>query len=280
MHRPLAQLKDSLEMKHLNTIVTTLSLSLLLLLLLPKTANASENDFDMTALRNATSTVTTVINENIQEYIQWTQQSMLDGNTIIYNNDDGTSYELTPEQMDVFNTAYADGLVNSTPEALTAVLLNDMIDVEQGTYEEEKESLIEAASEIAAVTSIADMIVDGDQQTKINAEAYATENDLRAIKESSRQKFNTSISGMLEASMTKNMIEGYAQDSVVIDTIAASFMNTNTVMDFFTNTAVSIDSLLPTQLNLDWNQHNVGVESAMYYLYANNPEDNLENILR
>jgi len=234
----------------------------------------------MTALRNATSTVTTVINENIQEYIQWTQQSMLDGNTIIYNNDDGTSYELTPEQMDVFNTAYADGLVNSTPEALTAVLLNDMIDVEQGTYEEEKESLIEAASEIAAVTSIADMIVDGDQQTKINAEAYATENDLRAIKESSRQKFNTSISGMLEASMTKNMIEGYAQDSVVIDTIAASFMNTNTVMDFFTNTAVSIDSLLPTQLNLDWNQHNVGVESAMYYLYANNPEDNLENILR
>ena len=182
--------------------------------------------------------------------------------------------------MDVFNAAYADGLANSTPEALTAVLLNDMIDVEQGTYEEEKDSLIEAASEIAAVTEIAEMLVDGDQQTKINAEAYATENDLRAIKESSRQQFNTSIDGMLEASMTKNMIEGYAQDSFVIDTIAASFMNTGTVMDFFTNTAVSIDALTPTQLNLDWQQHNVGVESAMYFMYANDPQQDMEMILR
>ena len=205
---------------------------------------------------------------------------MQDGNTIIYNNDDGTSYELTADQMDIFNQAYADGLANSTPEALTAVLLNDMIDVEQGTYEEEKESLIEAASEIAAVTEIAEMIVDGDQQTKINAEAYATENDLRAIKESSRQQFNASIDGMLEASLTKNMIESYAQDSFVIDTIAASFMATNTVMDFFTNTAVSIDELMPRQLNLDWNNHNVGVESAMYFMYANDPQQDMEMILR
>lgn len=224
--------------------------------------------------------ITTVINNDMQEYIQWTTQSMLDGNTIIYNNDDGTSYELTAEQMDTFNQAYADGLANSTPEALTAVLLNDMIDVEQGTYEEEKESLIEAASEIAAVTEIAEMIVDGDQQTKINAEQYATDNDLRAIKESSRQKFNASIDGMLEASLTKNMIESYAQDSYVIDTIAASFMNSNTVMDFFTNTSVSIDALMPRQLNLDWNNHNVGVESAMYFMYANDPQQDMEMILR
>ena len=224
--------------------------------------------------------INNVINGNMQEYIQWTTQSMQDGNTIIYNEGDETSYELTPEQMDTFNQAYADGLANSTPEALTAVLLNDMIDIEQETYDEEKETLIEAASEIAAVTAIAEMIVDGDQQTKINAEAYATENDLRAIKESSRQQFNTSITGMLEASMTKNMIEAYAQDSYVIDTIATSFMATNTVMDFFTNTAVSIDHLIPTQLNLDWNQHNVGVESAMYLMYANDPEQGLEMILQ
>lgn len=205
---------------------------------------------------------------------------MLDGNTIIYNNDDGTQYELTPEQMDVFNQAYANGLVNSTPEALTAVLLNDMIDVEQDTYEEEKETLIEAASEIAAVTEIADMLVTGDQQTKINAEQYATDNDLRAIKEGSRQKFNTSISGMLEASMTKNMIEGYAQDSFVIDTIANSFMATNTVMDFFTNTVISIDQLNVRQLNLDWEAHNTGVESEMYFLYSNEAQQTLEIIPR
>lgn len=234
----------------------------------------------MTHLSESTSMITTVINNDMQDYIQWTTQSMLDGNTIIYNNDDGTSYELTSDQMDIFNQAYADGLANSTPEALTAVLLNDMIDVEQGTYEEEKESLIEAASEIAAVTEIAEMIVDGDQQTKINAEQYATDNDLRAIKESSRQKFNASIDGMLEASLTKNMIESYAQDSFVIDTIAASFMATNTVMDFFTNTAVSIDELMPRQLNLDWNDAAVGVESAMYFMYANDPQQEMEMILR
>ena len=115
------------------------------------------------------------------------------------------------------------------------------------------------------------MLVDGDQQTKINAEAYATENDLRAIKESSRQKFNTSITGMLEASITKNMIEAYAQDSVVIDVIADAFMSTNTVMDFFMNTAVSIDQLSPTQLNLDWDDHSVGVNSFMYEVYTSEP---------
>ena len=262
----------------MNTIKKIHILSLILLLSIKTTAQ--ENDFDMTSLSESTSVINNVIKSNIQDYIQWTTQSMIDGNTTIYNNDDGTSYELTPEQMDVFNQAYADGLVNSTPEALTAVLLNDMIDIEQDTYEDEKKTLIEAASEIAAVTEIADKLVNGDQQTKINAEQYATDNDLRAIKEGSRQKFNTSISGMLEASMTKNMIEGYAQDSFVIDTIASSFMATNTVMDFFTNTSISIDQLNVRQLNLDWEAHNVGVESEMYYLYSNEAQQTLEIIPR
>jgi len=234
----------------------------------------------MTELQNNTSTINNVVQNEIQNYIQWTTESMQDGTTIIYNNDDGTQYELTSEQMDTFNQAYADGLANSTPEALSLVLLQDMIDLEQDTYENEKEELIEAASEISAVTELADMIVTGDQATKINAEAYATENDLRAIKESSRQKFNTSIDGMLEASMTKNMIESYAQDSFVIDTIAQAFMSTNTIMDFFTNTSVSIDALIPSQLNLEWNEASVGVNSVMYGLYANDPQESLETILQ
>ena len=225
----------------------------------------------MSTLSSETDTINTIIGANVAEYTQWTQESMADGSTIIYNLADDTEYHLTAEQMDTFNQAYADGLVNSTPEALTAVLLNDMIDVEQATYDEEKEALTDAAKEIATVTEIAEMLVDGDQQTKINAEAYATENDLRAIKESSRQKFNTSITGMLEASITKNMIEAYAQDSVVIDVIADAFMSTNTVMDFFMNTAVSIDQLSPTQLNLDWDDHSVGVNSFMYEVYTSEP---------
>lgn len=234
----------------------------------------------MSTLSSETDNINTIIGANVAEYSQWTQESMIDGSTIIYNLSDDTQYHLTAEQMDTFNQAYADGLVNSTPEALTAVLLNDMIDVEQGTYDEEKEALTDAAKEIATVTEIADKLVNGDQQTKINAEAYATENDLRAIKESSRQKFNTSITGMLEASITKNMIESYAQDSVVIDVIADAFMSTNTVMDFFMNTSVSIDELSHTQLNLDWDQHSVGVNSFMYEIYANDPQHDMEMILR
>lgn len=234
----------------------------------------------MSTLSSETDTINTIIGANVAEYSQWTQESMIDGSTIIYNLSDDTQYHLTAEQMDTFNQAYADGLANSTPEALTAVLLNDMIDIEQATYDEEKEALTDAAKEIATVTEIADKLVNGDQQTKINAEAYATENDLRAIKESSRQKFNTSITGMLEASITKNMIESYAQDSVVIDVIADAFMSTNTVMDFFMNTSVSIDELSHTQLNLDWDQHSVGVNSFMYEIYANDPQHDMEMILR
>jgi hypothetical protein len=261
-------------MQHLNIIMITLILSLTLLLSLH--VKSQENDYDMTDLANATSDINYTIGAQVGDFSQWSQESMLDGTTIIYNLADDTQYHLTSAQMDTFNQAYADGLVNSTPEALTAVLLNDMIDVEQGTYDDQKEALTDAAKEIATVTEIADKLVNGDQQTKINAEAYATENDLRAIKESSRQKFNTSISGMLEASITKNMIEGYAQDAVVIDVIAGAFMATNTVMDFFMNTSVSIDELTPTQLNLDWEQHNVGVESFMYGVYANDPQSTLE----
>jgi len=202
---------------------------------------------------------------------------MQDGTTIIYNNEDGTEYELTAEQTQAFNQAYADGLANSTPEALTAVLLNDMIDVEQGTYEEEKSSLIEAASEIQAVIEVAEILVVGDQQAKINAEAYAVENDLTEIKETTRKEFNSSIDGMLEASMTKNMIEAYAQDSFVVDTIAASFMATESITDFFTNAQISIDELSPTYLVVEWDAAIVGIESVMFNMYSNDPyEDQLQ----
>ena len=258
-------------MKHLNIIRNTLSLSLLLLLLLPRTAHAQANDYDMTQLSESTSVIRNVITTNVQEYIQWTSQSMQDGTTIIYNNEDGTEYELTAEQTQAFNQAYADGLANSTPEALTAVLLNDMIDLEQTTYEDEKSSLIEAASEIQAVIEVAEILVVGDQQAKINAEAYAVENDLTEIKETTRKDFNASIDGMLEASMTKNMIEAYAQDSFVIDTIANSFMATESITDFFTNAQISIDELSPTYLVVEWDAAIVGIESVMFNMYSNEP---------
>ena len=230
----------------------------------------------MTALENATSDINHVITDHIQNYIGLATQTMPDGSMMILDPNTGDEFLLTQTQVDNFNQAYADGLVNSTAEALALVELHDMIDIEQATYEDEKENLQDAAKEIATVTAVADMLVTGDQQTKINAEQYATDNGLRAIDQNSVEQFNVSISGMLEASMTKNMLETYALDSFVIDTIATQFMATASVMDFFNNAAVSIDALNHTQLNLEWEQSSVGVQSEMYFLYSADPQQHLE----
>ena len=208
--------------------------------------------------------------------------TMPDGSMMILDPSTGDEFMLTQDQLDNFNQAYEDGLVNSTPEALALVKLQDMIDLEQAEYEDQKDDLQEAAKEIATVTAVAGILTDAEatQETKINAEQYATDNDLRAISQESVDRFNVSISGMLEASMTKNMLETYALDSVVIDTIANQFMQTATIMDFFDNSAVSIDAINHTQLNFDWQQSSVGVQSEMYGIYGINPDLTLAEYLQ
>ncbi len=208
--------------------------------------------------------------------------TMPDGSMMILDPSTGDEFLLTQDQVNNFNQAYEDGLVNSTPEALALVKLQDMIDIEQAEYEDQKDELQEAAKEIATVTAVAGMLTDAEatQETKINAEQYATDNDLRAISQDSVDQFNVSIGGMLEASMTKNMLETYALDSVVIDTIANQFMHTATIMDFFNNSVVSIDALNHTQLNFDWQQSSVGVQSEMYGVYGINPDLTLAEYLQ
>lgn len=204
----------------------------------------------------------------MQDFIGLTSETMPDGSMMILSPDTGDEFLLTQEQVDAFNQAYADGLANSTAQALTVVKLNDMIDIEQQVYEEQKQELEDAATEISTVTAVAEMLVTGDQETKIAAESYATENNLTAIDQGSVDQFNNSVTEMVEASATKNMIEVYAQDVFVVDTIANAFMATETIMDFFDNSIVSIDAMNHTKLNLEWSQVSVGVESIMYDMYA------------
>lgn len=234
----------------------------------------------MTDLTNATNDINEMITTHIQGFMGLTTMTMPDGSLMILDPETGDEFKLTQDQIQTFNDAYADGLVNSTPEALALVELQDMIDIEQNEYESQKDELQEAAKEIASVTAVADMLVTGDQETKIAAEQYATDNDLRAIKQDSVDRFNVSISGMLEASRTKNMLETYALDSVVIDTIANQFMSTNTIMDFFNNATVTIDALNHTQLNFQWEQSSVGVQSEMYSMYSIGNNTTLEEYLR
>lgn len=190
---------------------------------------------------------------------------------MILSPDTGEEFLLTQDQVDAFNQAYTDGLANSTAQALTVVKLNDMIDTEQQVYEEQKQELEDAATEISTVTAVAEMLVTGDQETKIAAESYATENNLTAIDQGSVDQFNTSVTNMVEASATKNMIEVYSQDVFVVDTIATAFMATETIMDFFDTSVVSIDAMNHTTLNLEWSQMSVGVQSIMFNMYADVP---------
>lgn len=200
------------------------------------------------------------------------------GNTIIYNKNTGEKYKLTQQQVDQFNSAYAEGLRKSTPEALVSVVLDDLIEDQQFEYEEAKESLIEAASDIAEVTAVAEIISTGNQETVIAAQDYAVENDLTEIKQEDVQQYNTSIDAMLEASITKNMIEAYSQDIQVIDTIADLVINTESTQAFFDTVTISISEMSPAMLTVEWEGYAQDVYSDMYYAYA--PIPDLEAMLR
>ncbi len=227
---------------------------------------------------NSISDINNTINSGLYDFGDFTAWSMEAGNTIIYNKNTGEQFKLTQQQVDQFNTAYAEGLQKSTPEALVSVVLDDLIEDQQYDYEEAKESLIEAASDIAEVTEVAEIIATGNQSTVIAAQDYAVENELTEIKQEDVQQYNTSIDAMLEASITKNMIEAYSQDIQVVDTIADLVINTESTQAFFDTVTISISEMSPAMLTVEWEGYAQDVYSDMYYAYA--PIPDLEAILR
>lgn len=227
---------------------------------------------------NSISDINNTINSGLYDFGDFTAWSMEAGNTIIYNKNTGEQYKLTQQQVDQFNNAYAEGLQRSTPEALVSVVLDDLIEDKQYDYEEAKESLIEAASDIAEVTEVAEIIATGNQSTVIAAQDYAVENELTEIKQEDVQQYNTSIDAMLEASITKNMIEAYSQDIQVVDTIADLVINTESTQAFFDTVTISISEMSPAMLTVEWEGYAQDVYSDMYYAYA--PIPDLEAMLR
>ena len=214
----------------------------------------------------------------LYDFSDFTAWSMEAGTTVIYNKYTGDKYKLTQSQVDQFNNLYTQGLQNSTPEALVSVVLDDLIEDQQYEYEEAKESLIEAASDIAEVTEVAEIIATGNQSTVIAAQDYAVENELTEIKQEDVQQYNTSIDAMLEASITKNMIEAYSQDIQVVDTIADLVINTQSTQAFFDTVTINISDMSPAMLTVEWEGYAQDVYSDMYYAYA--PVPDLEAILR
>ena len=230
------------------------------------------------SLEESINDINSTIDKGLTDFTEKTQESMEAGNTVIFNQYMGEAYKLSQHQVNTFNMFYSEGLSNSTREAVTASALDEIILDKQYDYEVAKESLIEAASEIAQVTEVAEIIATGNQEQVINAQEYAVTNDLVEIKQEDVQQYNTSIDSMLEASITKNMIEAYSQDVQLMDTMAQFVIDTETTQAFYDTVTITIDELNPTALNVAWDDYSMVIEGDMYAYYA--PIDNLEMMLR
>jgi len=261
--------------KQLNIIKNTLALCLIFLL---SSEAKSQSPYDTESLAESISDINSTLVSGLYDFSDFTAWSMEAGTTIIYNKYTGDKYKLTQSQVDQFNNLYTQGLQSSTPEALVSVVLDDLIEDKQQDYHEAKESLIEAAGDIMEVTEVAEMIATGNESTVIAAQDYAVENDLTEIKQEDVQQYNTSIDSMLEASITKNMIEAYAQDIQVVDTIADLVINTQSTQAFFDTVTISISNISPAMLTVEWEGYAQDVYSDMYYAYA--PIPDLEAMLR
>jgi hypothetical protein len=230
------------------------------------------------SLQESINDINNTIDKGLTDFTETTQASMETGNTVILNRYMGEGYKLSQHQVNTFNMYYSEALQNNTREALTTVALDAIIEDKQYDYEVAKESLIEAAGEIAQVTEVAEIIATGNQEQAINAQEYAVSNDLVEIKQEDVQQYNASIDDMLEASVTKNMIEAYSQDLQLVDTIADFVIATETTQAFFDTVTITIDELNHTALNVAWDEYSMVIEGDMFAYYE--PIPDLEMMLR
>ena len=177
-------------------------------------------------------------------------ENMVDGTTVIVHPDTGKQYHVTQEQLNAFNAAYSLALAESTQEHLTALLIQDQIIGQQIEFEEQKNTMINEAEKMAAVTAIAAEIEVANESTKIGMEKYATDNDLREIKQDTRDKYAASIEGMVVASRTKNMLEQY--EGAIIESTTFVTQASGTVQAFYDSASVQIDQMYLDQLNVAW----------------------------
>ena len=196
--------------------------------------------------------------------------NMVNGSTTIVHPDTGKEYHLTQAQLDSFNSAYALALSESTQEHLTSLLIQDQIIGQQVEFEDQKNAMIDEAQQIAAVTAIAAEIEAANESTKIGMEKYATDNDLREIKQDTRDRYAASIENMVVASRTKNMLEQY--EGAIIESTTFTSQASDTVQAFYDTAAVSIDQVYLDQLNVSWGEQVVGVENDFWLVNVNHEQ--------
>ena len=220
-----------------------------------------------TDLQNSTAVIDSLISDGANNFISQMAENMVDGTTDIVHPDTGKQYHVTQEQLDAFNAAYSLALAESTQEHLTALLIQDQIIGQQIEFEEQKNTMINEAEKMAAVTAIAAEIEVANESTKIGMEKYATDNDLREIKQDTRDKYAASIEGMVVASRTKNMLEQY--EGAIIESTTFVTQASGTVQAFYDSASVQIDQMYLDQLNVAWAGEVVGVENQFWLVNSN-----------
>lgn len=215
-----------------------------------------------TELQNHTAVIDSLIGEGANNFISQMAENMVTGASVIVDPDTGIEYHVTQEQLDSFNAAYDLALQQSTQEHLTGLLIQDQIIGQQVEFENQKNAMIDEAEQMAAVTAIAAEIEVADESTKIGMEKYATDNDLRSIKQETRDNYAASIEGMVVASRTKNMLEQYA--GAIIESTTFVTQASDTVQAFYDTASVQIDQMYLNQLNVAWAGEVVGVENEFW----------------
>ena len=215
-----------------------------------------------TELQNHTAVIDSLIGEGANNFISQMAENMVTGASVIVDPDTGVEYHVTQQQLDAFNAAYDLALQQSTQEHLTGLLIQDQIIGQQVKFENQKDAMIEEAEQMAAVTAIAAEIEVADESTKIGMEKYATDNDLRSIKQETRDNYAASIEGMVVASRTKNMLEQYA--GAIIESTTFVTQASDTVQAFYDSASVQIDQMYLDQLNVAWAGEVVGVENQFW----------------
>ena len=216
---------------------------------------------DLTDLQDQTADINDLIGPEKDNFISQMAANMVTGATIV-DPTTGQQYHVTQAQTDAFNSAYETALQESTQEYLTGLLIQDEIITQQVEFEEQKNIMIEEAQVIATVTAIAAEIEAADESTKIGMEKYATDNDLRAIKQETREAYQASIENMVVASRTKNMLEQYS--GAIIESTTFTTQATETVQAFYDSAEVGIDKMLLDQLNVEWAGQAVGVSDNFW----------------
>jgi len=224
-----------------------------------------------TELQNHTAAIDSLIGEGANNFISQMAENMVTGASVIVDPNTGVEYHVTQEQLDSFNAAYDLALQQSTQEHLTGLLIQDQIIGQQVEFENQKNAMIEEAELMAAVTAIAAEIEVADESTKIGMEKYATDNDLRSIKQETRDKYAASIEGMVVASRTKNMLEQY--EGAIIESTTFVTQASDTVQAFYDTASVQIDQIYLNQLNVAWSGEVVGVENEFWLVNTHMEND-------